>query len=100
MLRTSLAVLGITLLATMPAFAVLCSDTGSVMSFEYDDNGVLKINEADRNDFDLTMLRQRGVDAVRVERWGSCVRAYVRLPDGTEEMQFFNPGSYTRAYDQ
>ena len=99
MLRTSLAVLGITLLTTMPSFAVLCHDTGSVMSFEYDDNGVLKINEADRNEFDKTMLRERGVDAVRVERWGGCVRAYVRLPDGTQEMQFFNPGSYSRVYE-
>jgi hypothetical protein len=99
MLRTGFAVLGLTLLTAMPAFAVQCTDTGSTFSFTYEDsNGQLKINEADKNEYDQTMLRQRGVDAVRVEQWGGCVRAFVRMPDGTEEMQFFNPGSYTRAY--
>lgn len=99
MLRTSLAALAVTLLATVPSYAVMCRDTGNVMSFEYVVGDEIKVNESDRNDYDLTELRQRGVDAVRVERWGNCVRAYVRLPDGTQEMQFFNPGSYTRAYE-
>ena len=99
MLRKTLAALAVTMLATLPAYAVICSDTGSVMSFEYYDGEVLKFDESARNDYDMTELRQRGVDAIRVERWGNCVRAFVRLPDGTEEMQFFNPGSYTREYD-
>ena len=99
MLRKSLAVLAVIMLATLPAYAALCHDTGSVISFEYMDGDQVKVNEQDRNDYDMTELRQRGIDAVRVERWGTCVRAFVRLPDGTEEMQFFNPGSYTRAYD-
>ena len=99
MLRKILAALAVTMLATLPAYAVLCTDTGSVMTFEYYDGDQLKIDEGARNEYDMTELRQRGVDAVRVERWGNCVRAFVRLPDGTEEMQFFNPGSYTRAYD-
>lgn len=99
MLRKTLAVLGISVLATAPAFAVMCHDTGTSLSFSYEaSNGQIKINEDDRNDYDKTMLQQRGVDAVRTERWGDCVRAFVRLPDGSEEMQFFNPGSYTRAY--
>ena len=98
MLRKTLVVLGATLLATLPAYAVQCRDTGSTISFEYWDGDKLRVNESDRNDYDRTNLRQQGVDAVSVERWGSCIRAFVRLPDGTQEMQFYNPGSYTRAY--
>ncbi|HLV84631.1 MULTISPECIES: hypothetical protein [Devosia] len=98
MLRTSLAALALTLLASMPAYAVLCTDSGGTLSFSYEENGQIRIDEQARNEHDMQMLRERGVDAVRVERWGTCIRAYVRLPDGTEEMQFFNPGSYRRAY--
>tara|TARA_R110002124_G_scaffold44422_14_gene135590 strand:+ start:9486 stop:9782 length:297 start_codon:yes stop_codon:yes gene_type:complete len=98
MVRTSLAVLGMTMLATMPAMAAVCVDEGSTRSFEFSENGRIKVDHEDRDAYDLRMLQQRGIDAVHVERWGSCIQADVRLPDGTQEMQYFNPGSYTRAY--
>jgi len=42
----------------------------------------------------LTMLRDHGVEAVRVEEWGDLIRAYVRQPDGGTKMQFYRPHSY------
>ncbi|KKB75934.1 hypothetical protein VW35_19515 [Devosia soli] len=55
-----------------------------------------KFTETDRNEFDLMHLRQLGIDATRVERWNGCIRAFVRKPEGGEEMQFFQPGTYER----
>lgn len=57
-----------------------------------------KMSAEDRDDFDLMHLRQRGVDATRVERWNGCIRAFVRKADGGEEMQFFEPGTYRPVY--
>lgn len=57
-----------------------------------------KMSTEDRNDFDLMHLRQRGIDATRVERWNGCIRAFVRKPGGGEEMQFFEPGTYRQVY--
>ncbi len=67
-----------------PALAVpACSGTFA-LSMEY-------YTEAQLNDFNLDLLRSIGVDAVRAEIWGGCIRAFVRLPDGSEEMQFYEP---------
>ena len=50
-----------------------------------------RYREADINEFNLNLLRGIGVDATRAEMWGGCIRAWVRLPGGSEEMQFFEP---------
>lgn len=47
--------------------------------------------EAEINDYNEDLLRGIGVDVQHAEIWGGCIRAFVRLPDGTEEMQFFEP---------
>ena len=39
----------------------------------------------------LDTLQKRGIDATGVEEWGDYVRAYVRLPDGSIKMAFFDP---------
>lgn len=95
MLRTSLVVLALCLTA-LPAHAVLCTDESAGISLSYEFELGDSHDEEDRNRLDLMALRQMGVDATRVERWGSCLRAYVRKPEGGEEMQYFNPGSYRR----
>ncbi len=70
--------------AAAPALAVpACSGTFALDMDYY--------TEADLNEFNLTLLRSIGVDAVRTEIWGGCIRAFVRLPDGNEEMQFYEP---------
>lgn len=48
----------------------------------------------EQNSFDEMHLRQMGVDVVSVERWNGCIRAFVRKPEGGQEMRFFEPGSY------
>jgi len=55
-----------------------------------------RFSEAEINDYNQQMLRSYGVDASRVEIWSGCIRAYVRQPDGTEEMQFFEPLNFRR----
>ena len=47
--------------------------------------------EAEINEYNETLLRGIGVDVVRAETWGGCIRAFVRTEDGREEMQFFEP---------
>jgi hypothetical protein len=67
-----------------PALAVpACSGTFALDMDYY--------SEAQLNDFNLDLLRSIGVDAVRAEIWGGCIRAFVRLSDGSEEMQFYEP---------
>lgn len=44
----------------------------------------------------IELLREHGVDAVRVEEWSGCLRAYVPQPDGTDQMQFFDPSTFQR----
>lgn len=55
-----------------------------------------EFTEQEKNEYFLSQLRQRGVDATRVEMWGGCIRAFVRKPGGGEEMQFFHPDSLER----
>ncbi len=53
-------------------------------------------SETDINNYNKQVLRSYGVDATRVEIWSGCIRAFVRLPDGSEEMQFFEPLNFRR----
>ncbi|HEY4201396.1 MAG TPA: hypothetical protein VGM83_12635 [Devosiaceae bacterium] len=39
----------------------------------------------------IANLQQQGVNATDAERWGQYVRAYVKLPNGTTQQQFFDP---------
>ena len=41
----------------------------------------------------LAQLRQKGINATAVEDWSGLIRAYVTLEDGTQTMQFFEPGT-------
>jgi hypothetical protein len=67
-----------------PALAVPACSGSFALDMDY-------FTEADLNEFNLDLLRSIGVDAVRAEIWGGCIRAFVRLPDGSEEMQFYEP---------
>lgn len=89
MIKTiALALLASTVMAA-PALAVpVCSG-----NFALDDEWH---TEAELNDFNLNLLRSVGVDAVRTEVWGGCIRAWVRLPDGSEDMQFYEPRNLQR----
>jgi hypothetical protein len=69
---------------TAPALAVPACSGSFALDMDY-------FTEADLNEFNLDLLRSVGVDAVRTEIWGGCIRAFVRLPDGSEEMQFYEP---------
>jgi hypothetical protein len=80
-LPLALALLTVT---AAPAMAVPACSGSFALDMDY-------FTEADLNDFNLDLLRSVGVDAVRTEIWGGCIRAFVRLPDGSEEMQFYEP---------
>lgn len=67
-----------------PAMAVPACSGSFALDMDY-------YTEQDLNDFNLDLLRSIGVDAVRTEVWGGCIRAFVRRPDGGEEMQFYEP---------
>ena len=94
LIRTSLIALAL-LGAAVPAQAAFCTDDrGVVVTF-----GVHlgePYTEEELNEFDLMQLRREGVDATRVERWNGCIRAFVRKPEGGEEMQFFDPNTFER----
>ncbi|MGB3338319.1 MAG: hypothetical protein WBA73_14185 [Devosia sp.] len=84
MIKTITLALMATAMMAAPALAApVCSG-----SFALDDEWH---TEAELNDFNLDLLRSVGVDATRTEVWGGCIRAFVRLPDGSEEMQFYEP---------
>lgn len=42
-------------------------------------------------DYVLTELQQQGINATRVEGWGTLVRAFVTTSDGRQVMQYFEP---------
>jgi hypothetical protein len=94
--RTGLAALALTLVATLPAYAVFCNAGDDVVVLEFGFRIGEPYTEQERNQFDLMALQQQGVDATRVERWNGCIRAFVRKPEGGEEMQFFDPDTYVR----
>ena len=75
----------------VPGFAApFCTDISIGLQVAYGDN----YTEEERETFDMMGLRQTGVDATRVERWNGCIRAWVRTPEGKEEMRFFQPGTF------
>ncbi|AKR54287.1 hypothetical protein XM25_00395 [Devosia sp. H5989] len=55
-------------------------------------------SEEDRADLARTQLRRHGVDATRVEFWNGCLRAFVRQPDGSEKMEFYDPDTFQQVY--
>lgn len=70
--------------AAAPAMAVPACSGSFALSEE-------RFTETQINDFNLDLLRSIGIDAVRAEIWGGCIRAWVRTADGREEMQFYEP---------
>jgi hypothetical protein len=42
-------------------------------------------------DYVLSELQAQGVNASRVEEWGTLVRAFVTTADGRQVMQYFEP---------
>lgn len=99
MIRSFVPALGFVVLLTGGSMAAPFCDgafESGTVEFGFSIGG--KMSAEDRDDFDLMHLRQRGVDATRVERWNGCIRAFVRKPGGGEEMQFFEPGTYRPVY--
>ena len=88
MIKTIALALLASVAMAVPAMAAACSG-----SFALDEDWY---TEAEINDYNETLLRGIGVDVTRAEIWGGCIRAFVRLPDGTEEMQFFEPNGLRR----
>ena len=83
MIKTIAIALAATAMMAAPAMAASCSG-----SFALDDE---LYSEAEINDYNEMLLRGAGVDVTSAEIWGGCIRAWVRLPDGSEEMQFYEP---------
>ena len=94
----------------VPAFGLIVLLTGSAVAAPFCDGAFDRTqveigfalggtySEEERNNFDMMHLRQRGVDATRVERWNGCIRAFVRQAGGGETMMFFEPGTYREVY--
>lgn len=83
MIKTMALALMATVAMALPAAAAACSG-----SFALDREWH---TEAEINEYNEILLRGIGVDVTRAEIWGGCIRAFVRQPDGSEEMQFFEP---------
>lgn len=109
MLRFALPMAGVILaFGTAPSFAsAACYAPGpaidfrSSFSFGFGNHGYDQdwgFSEQDQNRLDLQRLRRLGVNAVSVERWGGCLRAYVREPGGGERMELYNPRTFERVY--
>ena len=81
---------------TSPAWALMCTDSPAPSTLRFGFHIGEPYSERERNEVDLMRLRREGVDATAVERWSGCIRAYVRLPGGGQEMQFFEPHSLRR----
>jgi hypothetical protein len=76
------------LLATPTLAAPICSGTFGLSRELY--------SEDDINDYNYSMLRSKGVDVVRAEIWGGCIRAFVIQADGREQMEFYEPTNFRR----
>jgi hypothetical protein len=88
---------GLLLAMAAPAMAApYCNDDRGGISITFGKGLGMDDTEADLNDQDKTELQQRGVDVTRVERWNGCIRAYVRQPDGSEQMEFYDPNNMQR----
>lgn len=93
----SLAAL-IVISAAAPALALNCSSGGSGARFGFGLSFGKKMTESEKAEFALMELRRRGVDATRVEFWGTCLRAFVRRSGGHEAMEFYDPDTLDRVY--
>ncbi|MFN4209459.1 MAG: hypothetical protein ACK4G5_02735 [Devosia sp.] len=81
--------LALSALLAAPTFAApLCTGTFSLSREWY--------SEADINEYNQDMLRSKGVNVVRTEIWGGCIRAFVLQPDGSEQMEFYEPTNFRR----
>ncbi|ODT69430.1 MAG: hypothetical protein ABS75_17120 [Pelagibacterium sp. SCN 63-23] len=80
-LITAAAVAGVSLPA-MAAPAPVVSETAAV-----------ETDTTPSYDFDraLTLLQKDGINATRVESWGSVLRAFVIEDSGAQTMRFFDP---------
>lgn len=87
---------------TAPAMAApFCNDRGPTTSSRFLDDdrsfgGTSREQEA--LDDHARNLRRNGIDTHQVERWNGCLRAFVRLPDGSQTMQYFDPNNYRQVF--
>lgn len=52
--------------------------------------------EDEVNEYHYNMLRSKGVNVTRAELWSGCIRAFVIQPDGSEQMEFYEPLNFRR----
>ena len=71
-----------TLVALM--FAAAVAGTAAPAFADYD------VSNSFEENFVLNQLHAQGINANEVENWGSLIRAFVTLEDGTTVMQFFD----------
>ena len=97
-LRTTLVALGMLALATAPSYALFCDTSSDDYGISFSGSSQLggRYNEQLRDQFDEMRLKQDGVDVASVDRWNGCIRAFVRKPEGGQEMQYFDPRTYKR----
>lgn len=91
MFKTLVPSLALVVLLTAPAVAAPMCSGSFALSREFN-------TETAINDYNLSVLRSRGVDATRAEIWSGCIRVWVRQSNGTEEMQFYEPLNFRRVY--
>lgn len=82
--------------ASAPALALNCMTERNGLHVTLGFSFGKKMTEREKADFYMMELRQRGVDATRVEFWGTCLRAFVRQPGGRETMEFYDPETLDR----
>ena len=97
-LRTTLVALGMLALATAPSYALFCDTNNDDYGISFSGSSMLggRYDEQTRDQFDEMRLKQDGVDVASVDRWNGCIRAFVRKPEGGQEMQYFDPRTYKR----
>lgn len=83
MIKTLALSLAISCALAMPTMAAACSGSFALNPQRFTETAV--------NEHNLAALRSIGVNATRAEIWGGCIRAFVVLEDGREEMQLYEP---------
>jgi hypothetical protein len=87
-------------LASTPAFALYCSNGGppapTITVDRPDGTTETRVDTKAQQEMDLQRLRAAGVDARSVERWAGCLRAFMTAPDGSQSMEFYDPGTLQR----
>lgn len=84
-----LSLIAVATVSTPAVAATNCHAVGNGPDIGFEFHFGEPYTEEEQTDFALMQLRQQGVDAVRVERWGGCYRAFVRDETGTH-MEYFN----------